>query len=79
MNKRKSKKQTWQMAKSLLEFRIQSMEMEYNKLGKDFASCVVDGVIQNNIYTLDWLRQMTFLYTDIAAHKHTLSSMNYEI
>lgn len=71
-------KPTVEFSASFLEFRIEGMIREYNTLADNYAHYVKIGVALTNIHVLDTLRQLTFLYSDIAAHKHALRSLKGE-
>lgn len=62
-----------------LEFKLKGLELEYDKFSKAYASYVGAGVGLTNIHVLDTLRTLTFLYNDIAAHRHALRSLKGEI
>lgn len=58
-----------------LEFKLKNLEIKYEKYSKDYAYYVEGGVGLTNIHVLDTLRTLTFLYTDIAAHRDALNSL----
>jgi hypothetical protein len=71
-------KPTIEFSTSWLEFRIQQLEAEYDKYAQQYAYFVKEGIAIKNIHVLDTLRSLTFLYTDIAAHKDALRSLKAE-
>lgn len=72
-------KPTLDYSVKFLEFKIQGLEMKYAEYAKNFAMYVEAGVGLTNIHVLDTLRSLTFLYTDIAAHRDALHSLKGEI
>jgi flagellar biosynthesis chaperone FliJ len=71
-------KPSLQFSANWLEYKIKGLEEEYNKLAQQYAYFVKEGIALKNIHVLDTLRSLTFLYTDIAAHKHALRSLKTE-
>lgn len=71
-------KPTVEFSASWLEYKIGELEAQYDKLSKEYAHCVSIGVGLNALGILDTLRNLAFLYTDIAAHKHALQSLKTE-
>lgn len=71
-------KPTMEFSASWLEYKIKGLEADYNKLSKEYAHCVNQGVGLYAIGILDTLRNLAFLYSDIAAHKHALQSLKTE-
>jgi hypothetical protein len=63
---------------SWLEYKIKSLETQYNELAGNYAYYVKIGVGLTNIHVLDTLRSLAFLYTDIAAHRDALRSLKAE-
>ena len=72
-------KPTVEFSASWLEYKIGELEREYDELSKQYAHCVSIGVGLKAIGILDTLRNLAFLYSDIAAHKHALRSLKTEI
>jgi hypothetical protein len=72
-------KPTLDYSVGFLEFKLQGLEMKYAEYAKNFAMYVDTGVGLTNIHVLDTLRSLTFLYTDIAAHRDALRSLKGEI
>ncbi len=72
-------KPTVDFSVGFLELRIQQLESQYNKLAEQYAHFVKEGVALSNIFVLDTLRGLQFLYTDIAAHKDALRSLKVDI
>jgi hypothetical protein len=72
-------KPTVEFSASWLEYRIENLEGQYNKLAANYAHYVKIGVGLTNIHVLDTLRSLAFLYTDIAAHKDALRSLKGEV
>jgi len=62
-----------------LKHQIEYLEGKYNEKARDYAYYVSQGVALTNIHVLDTLRTLTFLYTDIAAHRHALNSLKVEV
>jgi predicted oxidoreductase (fatty acid repression mutant protein) len=62
-----------------LEYKIKGLEDKYAEYAKNFVMYVDTGVGLTNIYVLETLRTLTFLYTDIAAHRDALRSLKGEI
>lgn len=83
-NKTKTKqfphgKPTVEFSAGFLELRIHQLETEYNELAQQYARFVREGIALKNIFVLETLRGLTFLYCDIAAHKDALRSLKVEI
>ena len=72
-------KPTVEFSADWLEYKIRGLEEQYNKLAEQYAYFVKHGIALTNIHVLDTLRGLTFLYTDIAAHKDALRSLKTEI
>lgn len=72
-------KPTVEFSASWLEYKIGELERKYDDLSKKYAHCVSIGVGLNAVGILDTLRNLAFLYTDIAAHKDALRSLKTEI
>lgn len=68
-----------QFSADWLEFKIKGLEEKYQKLAEQYTYFVKHGVALTNIHVLDTLRGLTFLYTDIAAHKDALRSLKAEL
>lgn len=72
-------KPTLDQSVNWLEFQIEDLELKYDKYSRDYAHMISQGVGLTSIHVLDTLRTLTWLYTDIAAHKSALRSLKTEL
>jgi hypothetical protein len=64
---------------SFTKYRLERLEAQFKEVSERFIWQTQHGGGINNIHMLDSIRQLNFLYTNIAAHHDALRSLNVEI
>ncbi len=75
----KRKKPTLNQRISFTKFRLECLEKEFEEASKNFIWQTQQGGGLKNIHMLDTIRRLNFLYTDIAAHRDALRSLEVDI